>query len=76
MCGNSFGRPCKGAALHLVDGRVAAGDIVLSHAVDLGDAREVLTHVVLGLHGDDLLKVYQRLARQTAELVCASRLHV
>mmetsp|Transcript_14255 Transcript_14255/g.43061 ORF Transcript_14255/g.43061 Transcript_14255/m.43061 type:complete len:266 (+) Transcript_14255:1362-2159(+) len=49
------------ARVHLAHGGVAAGDVVLGDAVDLGDAREVVTHVVLGFHGQHVLELNKRL---------------
>ena len=49
------------ARLLLAQHGVAAGDVVLGDAVDLGDAGEVVAQVVLGLQGKHVLKVNQRL---------------
>lgn len=43
--------------MHLVQGGVAAGDVVLGDAVHVGHAGEVVTQVVLGLQAQHVLKV-------------------
>ncbi len=56
--GSEYGGVC---VAHLVDGRVAAGHVVLGNAEDLCDPGEVVAKVVFGLHADHLLKVNQGL---------------